>query len=319
MRKESTMQNYKSMLAKSFRAPFSHKDWLFEVKWDGFRAIAYVNDCFSLKSRNGNELSKNFPQIAEIKQLATNVVLDGELIVMKNGRPDFQSMQIRGKAIKKLDIEMGVKELPATYVVFDILEKDGKPMLNVPLAEPKKILRESVAEGKHVCLSDYVENSGEEYYKIAVSNGLEEVVAKRKDSLYEPGVRSESWLKIKPIRSCDCVILGYTKGEGERENTFGSLAVGLHNAEGKLEHICNVSSGLTQSDLDAFKEFLGKTAIEEKGKVTYVKPLLVCEVVYQSVTQEGSLRAPRFVRVRFDKKPSECCIDQIKETILTPR
>jgi bifunctional non-homologous end joining protein LigD len=307
------------MLAKTFRAPFSHEDWLFEVKWDGFRAIAYVNDDFSLKSRNGNELRKNFPEISELKQLASNVVLDGELVVMKNGRPDFQSMQLRGKATKKLDIEKGMRELPATYVVFDILEKDGKPLLNLPLVERKKILRETVAEGKHVCLADYIDKSGEEYYKIAVSNGLEGVVAKRKDSVYEPGIRSESWLKIKPTRSCDCVIMGYTKGEGERESTFGSLAVGLYNAKSQLEHVCNVSSGLTQSDLVALKEFLSKTDIEVNTKTTFVKPLLVCEVVYQSVTADGSLRAPRFVRVRFDKKISECCMDQLLETILTPR
>jgi len=167
------MQNYKPMLAKTFRAPFSHEDWLFEVKWDGFRAIAYLNYGFSLTSRNGNELRQNFPEISELKQLASNVVLDGELVVMKNGRPDFQSMQIRGKATKKLDIEKGMKDMPATYVVFDILEKDGKSLLNLPLVERKKILKDTVAEGKHVCLADYIDKSGEEYFKIAVSNGLE--------------------------------------------------------------------------------------------------------------------------------------------------
>jgi ATP-dependent DNA ligase len=93
------------MLAKSFHAPFSHKDWLFEVKWDGFRAIAEINSNFSLKSRNGNEFKHSFPEIAELKQLTSNVILDGELIVMKKGQPDFQAMQLPGKATKKLDIE----------------------------------------------------------------------------------------------------------------------------------------------------------------------------------------------------------------------
>ncbi len=306
------------MLAKPFHAPFSHRDWLFEVKWDGFRAIAHVNDRFSLRSRNGNELRHNFPEMVELKQLSSNVVLDGELIVMTNGQPDFQAMQLRGKATKKLDIEKGVRELPATYVVFDILEKDGKQLLDLPLSARKEILRDTVAEGKHVCLADYIEKSGEQYYKIVVANGLEGVVAKRKNSVYEPGIRSESWLKLKPTRSCDCVIIGFTGGEESRESTFGSLAVGLYN-KSKLEHICNVSSGLSQSDLIALKEFFTKTSIAQNGRVTFVKPLLVCEVVYQSVTSEGSLRAPRFQRIRFDKKPSECFMDQILETKLTPR
>ncbi len=225
------------MLAKPFHAPFSHKDWLFEVKWDGFRAIAELNDRFSLKSRNGNELRHNFPEMVELKQLSSNVVLDGELIVMKKGQPDFQAMQLRGKATKKIDIEKGVKELPATYVVFDILEKDGKPLLNLPLSERKEILRDTVAEGKHVCLADYIEKSGEQYYKIVVANGLEGVVAKRKDSVYEPGIRSESWLKMKPTKSCDCVIIVFTSGEGLRESTFGSLAVGLYNGEQTGAHL----------------------------------------------------------------------------------
>lgn len=144
-------------------------------------------------------------------------------------------------------------------------------------------------------------------------------MANRKDSSYEAGIRSESWLKIKPTRSCDCVIIGFNEGEGERESTFGSLAVGLFDEKNRLEHIWNVSSGLSQNALVALKEFLGQTTIQQKGRLTLVKPLRVCEVVYQSVTTDFSLRAPRFQRIRFDKKPSECTINQIQETMLTPR
>ena len=291
--------------------PFSHKDWLFEVKWDGFRAIATVNDHFSLKSRNGIELKYNFPEISELKQLAQNVVVDGELIIMKDRLPDFQEMLLRAKATRQRDIEGKVKSQPATYVIFDILEKDGKPLTELPLIERKRILEESVKVGKHVCLVDSIEKLGEEYYKIVVANGLEGVVAKKKDSTYEQGLRSGSWLKIKPLKSCDCVIFGYTKGEGSRASTFGSLVVGLYGKEEKLVHVCNVSSGLTQEMLDVLKDFFQKTKLEEVGEVTLVKPLLVCEVIYQSVTRDFSLRAPRFHRIRIDKKPSECSFSQI--------
>jgi DNA ligase D-like protein (predicted ligase) len=305
------MQSYKPMLAKSSPQPFSHKDWLFEVKWDGFRAIAHVGNTFSLKSRNGLELKQNFPEIAELKQLARDVVVDGELIVMKNGRPEFQEMLLRAKATRQRDIESKAKSHPATYVIFDILEKDGNSLTSLPLVERKQILRESVKEGKHVCLADSVEKLGEEYYKVVVDNGLEGIMAKKKDSVYEQGARSDSWLKIKPLRSCDCVIFGYTKGEGSRASTFGSLVVGLYDDNGKLEYLCNVSSGLNQETLNALSDFFKKTKVEEKGKVTFVKQLLVCEVIYQSVTADGSLRAPRFHHIRMDKKPIECRLDQI--------
>ena len=299
------------MLAKSFHAPFSHKDWLFEVKWDGFRAIAYVNDRFSLESRNGMELKHNFPEISELKQLTKNVVLDGELIIMKDGVPDFQEMLLRAKATNQKEIEKKAINQPATYVVFDILEKDGQSLVELPLIDRKRILTQSVKEGKHVCLADSVEKKGEEYYKVVVANGLEGVVAKKKDSTYEQGARGDSWLKIKSLRSCDCVIFGYTQGEGARASTFGSLVIGLYGEEEKLVYICNVSSGLSQRMLEALMEFFDKTKLEEEGKVTLVKPLLVCEVAYQSVTRDRSLRAPRFLHMRIDKKPSECTINQL--------
>ena len=220
-------------------------------------------------------------------------------------------MLLRAKATNQREIKMKVKSQPATYVVFDILEKDGQSLVELPLIDRKLILRESVREGKHVCLADSVEKKGEEYYKVVVANGLEGVVAKKKDSTYMQGLRGDSWLKIKPALSCDCVIFGYTKGEGSRASTFGSLVVGLFDEKKVLVYTCNFSSGLSQRMLEALMEFFIKTNLEEKGKVTLVKPLLVCEVAYQSVTRDGSLRAPRFLHMRIDKKPSECTIDQL--------
>ena len=239
------------------------------------------------------------------------MVVDGELIIMNDGLPDFQEMQLRAKTSKPREIERKVRSQPATYVLFDILEKEGQSLVNLPLVERKRILKESVKEGTYVCLADSVEKSGKEYYKIVVATGLEGVMAKKKDSAYEQGKRSDSWLKIKPVRSCDCVILGYTEGEGARASTFGSLAVGLYDEAGKLVYVCNVSSGLSQEILGTLYDFFQKTTLEHQGKVTLVKPLLVCEVVYQSVTRDFSLRAPRFERVRTDKKPNECRLDQI--------
>lgn len=203
------------------------------------------------------------------------------------------------------------EESPATYVIFDILEKNGEDLTELPLIERKEILKCSVKEGKHVCLVDSIDKLGDEYYKVVAANGLEGVVAKKKDSVYEQGKRSESWLKIKQLQSCDCVIFGYTEGEGSRSSTFGSLVLGLYDKKAKPVYVCNVSSGLTEEMLDILSDFFAKTTIDKEGQITWVKPLLVCEVVYQTVTRDFSLRAPRFRGIRIDKKPSECTLEQL--------
>jgi bifunctional non-homologous end joining protein LigD len=311
-------RSYKPMLAKLASKPFSDKDWVFEVKWDGFRAIAYVNEELSLRSRNQKELKYNFPELEELTKLTRNAVLDGEIVVIKEGKADFQALLERGKTVSPTEIELQNLRSPAVYVVFDILEKDDKPLINLPLTERKKILRSAVQEGKHVLLSDVVEENGEAYYTAALEKGLEGVMAKKKTSPYEPGVRSGNWLKIKKLRSCDCVIFGYTKGTGARAKTFGALLLGLYNSEGKAVYVGKVGTGFTQDTLrtlsGAFKPLEADSApfqVDIPDEVTWLKPKLVCEVGYQAVTRDVRLRMPRFLGLREDKLPSECTLDQI--------
>jgi DNA ligase D-like protein (predicted ligase)/DNA ligase D-like protein (predicted 3'-phosphoesterase) len=305
------------MLAKLAPQPFSGKNWIFEIKWDGFRAIAYVNHELSLKSRNQKELKYNFPELGELIQLARNVVLDGEIVVMKEGKPDFQALLERGQATSPVEIELKSKRSPVVYVVFDILEKEGVSLVDLPLTERKRILKDSVKEGKHVLLSDFVEEKGEAYYNVALEKGLEGVMAKKKDSFYEPGIRSSSWLKIKKLRSCDCVIFGYTRGSGTREDTFGALLLGLYDGN-KPVYIGKVGTGFSQAVLQTLTEKFRKLKINKApfkpdipNEVTWLKPDLVCAVGYQVVTHDRRLRMPRFVGLRGDKLPSECTLDQI--------
>ena len=203
---------YLPMLAKVAEDAFTDKDWIFEVKWDGFRAIAYVEEPFSLKSRNEKELKQNFPELEQIRKLANNIVVDGEIVVMREGKPDFQSLLERGQAVSTREVQRQENRAPAEYIVFDILEKDGKSLTKLPLLERKKILQESLKEGTNVVLCDFIEEKGESYFKLALEKGLEGVVAKRKDSEYEEGLRTGSWLKIKKLKTCDCIIFGYTQG-----------------------------------------------------------------------------------------------------------
>ncbi|MGW8289271.1 MAG: DNA polymerase ligase N-terminal domain-containing protein, partial [Candidatus Bathyarchaeia archaeon] len=258
-----------------------------------------------------------FPELEELKQLASNVVLDGEIVVVRNGKTDFQALLERSQATSSVEIELQKRRLPVVYVVFDILEKNGVTLVNLPLTERKKILKASVKEGKHVLLSDFLEAKGEAYYKMALEKDLEGVIAKKKDSLYETGVRSSNWLKIKKLRSCDCIILGYTKGSGARSDTFGALLLGLYGGK-KLAYLGKVGTGFSHTMLETlskkFRHLKMDTAplsVDITGEITWLKPEMVCEVAYQTVTKDRRLRMPRFIALRSDKLPSECTIDQI--------
>jgi bifunctional non-homologous end joining protein LigD len=311
---------YKPMLAQDAPKPFSDKDWIYEIKWDGFRAIAYVEAPYSLKSRNEKELKNNFPEIEELTRLCKNVVLDGEIVVMLGGKPDFQTLLKRGQAVSAGEISRQTQRAPAIYVVFDILEKDGNSLTNLPLIERKAVLKDSLQEGSNVILSDFIEEKGEAYFQLALEKGLEGVMAKRKDSQYEEGLRTGSWLKIKKLKTCDCIVFGYTRGSQSREATFGALVVGVFDETKKPVYLGKVGTGFTQQMIgDLIEKFerlktdVAPFQAESGDVVTWLEPKLVCEVAYQVLTQDMRLRMPRFKRLRDDKSPDECTLDQLIE------
>jgi bifunctional non-homologous end joining protein LigD len=305
---------YRPMLAGTAPAPFSDDDWLFEIKWDGIRAIATVGTDVSLMSRNETELAGQFPELAELATLAPGTVLDGEIVVMSGGKPDMQSLLPRLQAGTPAP-----RATPVTYIVFDILAYRGDDLTGLPLTKRREILQSAVREGFHVVISVPVEGRGEGYYRAAVAQGLEGVMAKRKDSRYEPGVRSGAWLKIRPLKSCDCVIAGYTPGNGSRSRTFGALLLGLYEG-GRLVPVGRVGTGFSDRLLAELMEKFKPLASGVpqlhgiSGPVTWLEPVMVCEVGYMEVTREWKLRIPRFLRLRTDKPAAACTIDQIEDT-----
>ena len=318
-------KQYKPMLAKSSPTPFSDVDWIYEIKWDGFRAIAYVNKELTILSRNEKEMQKKFPELKELLQLAQNVVLDGEIIVMKNGKPDFHALLERSQAIKAIDIKIQSNKNSVSYVVFDILEKNGKSLIDLPLIERKKILEKTVKEGNHVFLSDFIEKKGSEYYKVVTEKDLEGIIAKKKNSIYETGIRSSNWLKIKKIKTVDCIVFGYTKGSGFRQESFGALLLGLYDENKDPIYIGKVGTGFSQNNLvELSKQFKNITTnktpfkLEEIKDTNWLKPKIVCEIFYQSITKERKLRMPRFHGLKLDKKPLECTTQQINQSNLVP-
>jgi bifunctional non-homologous end joining protein LigD len=243
-----TPARYSPMLARTADAPFSSPEWLFEVKWDGIRAIAYAGETLSLLSRNGKEMAGQFPELGEIRDLAPGCVLDGEIVLLRDGRNDIQALLGRFQETSPRQIEADSLRLPVTYVAFDILEADGITLVHQPLEERRRILGKRVKEGKYLVRSLAVRGDGERYYAEAVKRGLEGVMAKRPGSRYEPGARSDAWLKVKAIRTCDCVVFGYTRGRGARAGTFGALVLGLCDG-GKGVYTGRVGTGFDDDTL----------------------------------------------------------------------
>lgn len=173
--------------------------------------------------------------------------------------------------------------------------------------ERKAILKESVQEGNYCTIADFIEGRGEDYFKLVSAQGFEGIVAKKKDSVYEQGQRSDCWLKIKNLRTADCVIFGYVKGQGA---SFTSAIVGLYDNNEPV-YVANVEYGFSWNTRKVLTDFLKEITIEEKDCIVWVKPVVVCEIVYQSVLNGCKLRFPRFHRIRLDKSPSECTLDQI--------
>jgi len=305
------------MLATLVDEPFNDKDWVYEVKWDGYRALAYLDGSkVRLVSRNQNELTADFPEIAQ--ELPTHVkareaVLDGEIVALdEQGRSSFSLMQQRGE-----------RRVPIRYYVFDLLYLDGYSLFRVDLEERKRLLEGLLAQTDRIKYSDHFDD-GLSLFEAARENGLEGIVAKRRRGCYVQK-RTREWLKMKITRRQECVICGYTDPRGEREN-FGSLVLGLYDDKGKLVHVGNAGSGFNdKSHADMWRRlhkldtttnpFGPGVKPEASRRVHFVKPELVAEIKFSEWTHEGQsgqvkMRAPIFQGLRKDKKPRECTFER---------
>jgi len=239
------------------------------------------------------------------------------MAVFSKGVPSFSSLAVREqqRPEKKFRIDYLSKTLPASYIIFDILYKDGESLMDRPLEERKLILKATLKEDGIVTIIDYLQEDGEAYFKAALKSGLEGVMAKRLASTYQPGVRSQDWIKIKKQLTFDLVVGGYTRGYGQREPFFGSLLLGAFDSDrliftGKvgsgfsMQELKEISSQFVLSDTSPFSNLLSMS------EVIWLKPELVVEVQALEVSKRNHLRAPVFLRKRDDKSPRDCTIDQ---------
>jgi bifunctional non-homologous end joining protein LigD len=322
-RKEPMPTVIHPMLATLVDEPFDDDDWLFEIKWDGYRAIAFVQgDSLRLVSRNQNDLTKAYPELLQIPQRirARTAILDGEIVALdEQGRPSFSLMQQRtgvGEGGRK--IRRTRDDIPVVYYAFDLLYLDDYNLMRADLEQRKDLLESILAPGDFVRFSDHYIGCGKDLFKAAAARQLEGMIAKRRRSCYLQK-RSSEWLKIKITKRQECVIGGYTDPRGSREN-FGSLVLGLYDDKDRLIHVGHAGSGFTeQSHADMWRRldklklsrspFFGK--VESTRPVHFVKPELVAEIKFTEWTHEGEsgtikMRAPVFQGLRFDKTPQEC-------------
>ena len=308
------------MLATPVEKPFDDPDWLFEIKWDGYRAVSFLQDGkVRLVSRNQNELTGEFPELRELSKLikAKNAILDGEVVALdEQGRASFSLMQQR-TGIRKGGRRVGARrELQIVYYLFDLLYLDGYDLRRVALEQRKQALAQIVAPSDLVRYSDHFPQ-GLALFDVAKQKGLEGILAKRRESHYEER-RSREWLKIKVTQTVDCVVGGYTDPEGSRQY-FGSIVLGLYDKKSRLIHVGQAGTGFNHAMLKEIFQVLKELESNrnpfygdvDAAHVHWVKPERVAEIKFTEWTHETTeggmkLRAPVFLGLREDKDPKEC-------------
>jgi bifunctional non-homologous end joining protein LigD len=305
------------MLAVSTGEPFSRAGWVFEIKLDGYRLIAAAGKGEPLLlSRNGNDLTATFPEIARAIQGLPyeRLVLDGEVVVHDaRGLPSFQELQKRGRLTRWNDVQRAAVERPATFYAFDLLACEGLDARELPLVERKAVLREVLPRAGPIRFSDHVEERGEAVYEQVTALDLEGIVGKKADSPYRAGQRSKDWVKVRAMRTDDFVVVGWSEPSGSRSG-FGSLHLGQYDAGGALLYAGAVGTGFNGKQLTELSRQLQAIELDAPafGPLPagrghhWARPEIVVEVRYKEVTEEGLLRQPSFLRVRDDKAPEEC-------------
>jgi bifunctional non-homologous end joining protein LigD len=310
------------MLATSVEKPFDSPEWLFEIKWDGYRAVSFVKDGeVRLVSRNQNDLTTQFGELRKLPEFlkAANAIVDGEVVALDElGRASFSLMQQRTGFNRHGARGPGRRDLQIVYYVFDLIYLDGYDLHRVALEDRKRILSQIVIADDLVRYSEDFPQ-GVALMDAARQQGLEGILAKRRDSHYEER-RARDWLKIKITQTVDCVIGGYTDPEGSREY-FGSIVLGLYDAEGRLVHVGQAGTGFDNNTLKQVSQILKPLAANrspfygpvEAAHAHWVQPKRVAEIKFTEWTHETAeggpkLRAPVFVGLRDDKDPKECTL-----------
>ena len=306
-------QNVAPMLAGTAEKPPKNEDHVFELKWDGIRALIAVEDGqVRIRTRNDIDITAQFPELHNVDKSfrVTCGLFDAEIVCLDDGgKPVFKKVIHRMNAKGETSIQKQTKSNPAYCYVFDCLYLDGRPLINEPLLKRKEWLKDALKNDSAYRLSE-MEEDGQLLFDAAKEFGLEGIMAKRKDSKYVPGKRTDLWCKIKVRQSRECILLGYTQGKGEREKMFGALQI-AERIDGELLYRGKVGTGFDEDTMKEIQRELKKYKVIKKpslkgGKVidekltTWVEPEVVAEIGYARITPDEMLREPVFIRLRTD-------------------
>jgi bifunctional non-homologous end joining protein LigD len=304
------------MLARTGPLPPDDGRWAFEIKWDGVRALAYVQGGrLELRARSGNDITGRYPELRPLAEALAGreVVLDGEVVAFDGGRPSFQKLQGRMHLTSDHAVRRLARESPVNYVAFDLLYLDGRSLMDLRYDERRAALAGLELAGPTWQAPAHHVGDGAALLELTRAQQLEGVIAKRLDGPYLPGRRSPGWVKVKNVNSTDAVIGGWLAGEGGRAGRLGALAIGIPDEDGELRYAGRVGSGFTQAELarlGALLEPLARTDSPFSGRqppkhTHFVEPRLVARVDFNERTHTGTLRQPSYKGLRDDLAPAD--------------
>lgn len=302
----------KPMLIGAEGDAFDSDDYLYELKLDGERCIAYLDaEGTDLRNKRNIKMLTKVPELSQIhKQVNCRCILDGELAVIHDGKPDFFLIQKRSMMTNPMKIELESQRHPACFTAFDILYYDDHPVTDLPLAERKKLLEGVITEeSSRFARSRHIKEQGIAFYQLAEAQDLEGIVAKRKDSKYYFDKRTKDWIKCKYLKDSDYVVCGYIP----KENSMTSIVLGQYRST-QLIYKGHVTLGVGGESFRKIRELSRitcppMTVPEGNENTIWVQPQLVCTVKYMMKTESGGLRQPVFKGLRDDKRPEECLED----------
>lgn len=298
------------MLIAENKPPFDDEEYIYELKFDGIRCLAYLDSSImELRNKRNKRVSAIYPELLPIhKQVKNRCILDGEILVLRDGKPDFFEMQRRSLMTNPFKIEMAAKKLPVCFTAFDIVYCSDKQITDLPLMERKELLFDSIKENSTIAISRHIENNGIAFFDLAKKKGLEGIVAKRKESKYYFGKRTKDWIKMKALLDDDFIVCGYYL---KSDNVTSIILAQYDN--GTLTYQSHVVLGVSREDFkrisSAKRVFRNHYAdFPDFEDAVWIAPQLVCRVEFMERTPGGGLRQPVFKGLRDDKLPEECII-----------
>lgn len=286
--------------------PFDDENYIYELKLDGIRCLAYLDaNTTTLRNKRNKDVTDIYPELSRIHKCAKKkCILDGELVIFKDGKPDFYSLQSRSLKSDPFKIKLAANKLPVQFVAYDMIYVDGERITDKSLMERKKLMTENLSESGALSISRYIEKEGIAFFEIAKEQGLEGIVAKKKDGKYYIGKRTREWVKIKVMQDEDLLVCGY---QPDADGNVKDLVLGYYDGN-KLKTHGKVFLGVSKQEREIIKNYaeshtLSKALFDEykEKDIIWIKPELVGTVQYMHTTETGNMRQPVWKGLKMEK------------------